>query len=503
MAQTRTFPRICIALGLADASALLEHARREAEAGEPFLEFRLDFLDHPEQGPAVIRRFLDEFPDSIVLATCRRHQNHGKFNGSLEEQFDLLDKAVEAGAQAVDFEIETAEAAAERLGRFRGRALVIVSYHNFETTPAMDMIVARVLKVQADAYKLVTMARKPSDNMRVLAAAKALTRHRMVVLAMGEIGFPTRVLSPVYGGFYTYAAPSHFEGTATGQVCARHLRKLYSVEKLGKASKVYGVIADPVRHSISPAVHNRAFQARRIDAVYLPFLVSPAHLRDFFTLARTLPVSGFSVTIPHKQKIIRYLDLVDPLARRIGAVNTVWRKGGKWRGANTDAAGITGPLARALRLRNASILIAGNGGAARAAAFALIDAGAKVSIVGRNGDRVRALAKICGAEGLAREQLAGRGFDAVVHATPLGMFPHAEGCFFDGEIPAGVVFDMVYNPIETELLRRAKEQGKGIVSGLDMFIEQAVRQFEIWTEESAPRSAMAKAAAESLQNHFK
>ena len=482
---------------------MLEHARREAQAGEPFLEFRLDFLDHPEQGPPIIRRFLDEFPDSIVLATCRRHQNHGKFNGSLEQQFDLLDKAVDAGAQAVDVEIETAEAASERLTRFRGRALVIVSYHNFETTPAMDTIVSRVLKVQADAYKLVTMARKPSDNMRVLAAAKALTRHRMVVLAMGEIGFPTRVLSPVYGGFYTYAAPSHFEGTATGQVCARHLRKLYSVEKLGQAWKVYGVIADPVRHSISPAVHNRAFQARRIDAVYLPFLVSPAHLRDFFTLAGTLPVSGFSVTIPHKQKIIRYLDAVDPLARRIGAVNTVWRKGGKWRGTNTDAAGVSSPLGRVLRLRNASILIAGNGGAARAAAFALSDAGAKISIAGRNGDRVRALAKACGAEGLTREQLAGRRFDAVVHATPLGMFPNVKGCFFEGEIPAGVVFDMVYNPIETELLRRAKEQGKQTISGMEMFIEQAVRQFEIWTGESAPRFAMAKAAAESLENHFK
>ncbi len=119
------------------------------------------------------------------------------------------------------------------------------------------------------------------------------------------------------------------------------------------------MIADPVRHSISPAVHNRAFQSRRVDAVYLPFLVSPAYLRDFFSLAAKLPLSGFSVTIPHKQKIIRYLDVVDPLAKRIGAVNTVWRKAGKWRGTNTDAAGVTGPLAQLLRLPKASVLIVG------------------------------------------------------------------------------------------------------------------------------------------------
>jgi 3-dehydroquinate dehydratase/shikimate dehydrogenase len=336
----------------------------------------------------------------------------------------------------------------------------------------------------------------------VLSAAKGLPKQRMIVLAMGELGFPTRVLSPVFGGAFTYAAPMQTDGTAAGQVSARYLRHLYRVEKLGKTAHIYGVIADPVRHSISPAVHNRAFQSRRVDAVYLPFLVSPALLRDFFSLAEKLPLSGFSVTIPHKQKIIRYLDVVDPLARRIGAVNTVWRKAGKWRGANTDAAGVTGPLSRHLKLNKASVLIVGNGGAARGAAFALSDAGAKISLVGRNVDRVRALAKVCGAEPLSREQLGSMHFDAVVHATPLGMFPNVHESFFTGAIPADVVFDMVYNPLETQLLKLAREQGKTVIPGLEMFIEQAAAQFEIWTGESAPRAVMLKAANEALTgNH--
>jgi 3-dehydroquinate dehydratase / shikimate dehydrogenase len=500
MAQTRSLPRICIALGLPDIQTLLDHARREAEAGELFLEFRLDFLDQPRKGAAAIRGFLEQFPDCLILATCRRHQNHGKFNGSIEEQLAILDQAIDAGAHAVDIEIETAEVAQERLHVFRGRTQVIVSYHNFEATPPMDTVISRVMKVQADAYKLVTTARKPSDNVRVLAAAKALPKHKLVVLAMGELGFPTRVLSPVFGGIYTYAAPMFASGTAAGQVSARSLRHLYRVEKLAKSAKIFGVIADPVRHSISPAVHNRAFQSRRVDAVYLPFLVSPAYLRDFFSMAAKLPLSGFSVTIPHKQKIIRYLDVVDPLAKRIGAVNTVWRKAGKWRGTNTDAAGVTGPLSRILKLPNASVLIVGNGGAARGAACALSDAGSKVSLVGRNADRVRALAKICGAEPLGRDQLDQRHFDVVVHATPLGMFPHVNECFFNGHIPGDVVFDMVYNPMETLLVQRAREQGKTVIPGLDMFIEQAVRQFEIWTGESAPRPVMLKAAAEALEN---
>jgi 3-dehydroquinate dehydratase/shikimate dehydrogenase len=481
----------------------MDHARREAEAGESFLEFRLDYLDRVSDGAGAIRGFLQQFPDCIVLATCRRRQNHGKFNGSIEEQFDVLEAAVAAGAQAVDIEVETAEAAAERVNQFHGRASLVISYHNYESTPPMDSVAGRLMRIPGDAYKVVTTARKPSDNLRVLAAARAFPRNNMVVLAMGELGFPTRVLSPVFGAAYTYAAPSGSEGTAAGQVGAHQLRRLYHVEKLKRTSKIYGVIADPIRHSLSPAVHNRAFQLRRMDAVYLPFLVSPAHLRDFFTIAAGLPLAGFSVTIPHKQKIVRYLDAVDPLARRIGAVNTVWRRGGKWRGANTDVAGITGPLGRVLKLKNASILIVGNGGAARGAAFALAGAGAKIAISGRNFDRVRALAKVCAATALSKDQLAGRHFDGVVHATPLGMYPHVGGCFFEGEIPAEVVFDLVYNPLETELLKRAKAQGKTVVPGLDMFIEQAVRQFEIWTGDTAPRAAMVRAAHEALEHSCK
>ena len=368
MAQTRPFPRICIALGFPDLDRLLEHARHEAEAGESFLEFRLDYLEYPERGAEAIRGFLEQYPECIVLATCRRHQNRGKFNGSIEEEMRVLDVAVTAGAHAVDVEIESAEAAAARLSLFRGRARLIVSYHNYEATPQLDTLLNRMTRIPADGYKIVTTARKPSDFGRVLTLAKAHPRMPLIVLAMGELGFPSRVLSAAFGGMYTYAAPMATQGTAAGQVCARQLRHVYRVDKLSRSTKIYGVVADPVRHSISPAVHNRAFQYRRMEAVYLPFLVAPAQMRDFFALAERLPVAGFSVTIPHKQKILRYLDIVDPLARRIGAVNTVWRKAGKWRGANTDAPGVTAPLAHQMRLHNASVLIVGNGGAARSAA---------------------------------------------------------------------------------------------------------------------------------------
>ncbi|HTW65021.1 MAG TPA: shikimate dehydrogenase [Bryobacteraceae bacterium] len=485
-------------MGFPDAPKLLEQARREANAGESFFEFRLDYLPAPEQGIAIIRKFLAAHPECSILATCRRHQNHGKFNGSVEDQLRILDTAFDAGARAIDVEIESAENAVPRLEVLRGKGQLLLSYHNYDGTPSPESVVRRMLRIPADGYKIVTTARKPSDNARILAVTKSHPRTPLIVLAMGEIGFPTRVLATAWGGMFTYAAPNASEGTASGQVCARVLRHLYRVEKFSRAAKIYGVIADPVRHSISPAVHNRAFQSLRLDAVYLPFLVQPAQLKDFFTLAGSLPIAGFSVTIPHKQRILRYLDVVDPLARRIGAVNTVWKKAGKWRGANTDADAVTVPLSRKLRLSKSSVLVVGNGGAARSAAYALVGSGAKVSIVGRNPDRVRSLARACGAESLLREQVNGRKFDALVHATPLGMLPNTDACFFPGALPAELVFDMVYNPLETTLLRHAEAQGLTVISGLQMFLEQATRQFEIWTGCPAPRPVMEKAAIEAL-----
>jgi 3-dehydroquinate dehydratase/shikimate dehydrogenase len=498
MPRRIVLPRICIALGFPEVETLLAHARAEYDAGERFFEFRLDYLPSPELGIAAMRKFLARHSDCTILATCRRHQNHGRFNGSIEEQIQVLDAAIKAGAKAVDIEIESAENCVERLEFLRSRAYLLLSYHNYGGTPPLESLLRRMTRISADGYKVVTTARKPSDNYRILALARTHPKTSTVVLAMGETGFPTRVLSTAFGGLYTYAAPNASGGTAAGQVCAHQLRHLYRVEKFTKDARIYGVIADPVRHSISPVVHNRAFQARRADAVYLPFLVKPTQLKDFLVLADKLPLAGFSVTIPHKQKILRYLDIVDPLARRIGAVNTVWKRAGKWRGTNTDAEGVTVPLQRHMRLSKATVLVVGNGGAARGAAFAAATAGARLAITGRNLDRVRALAKACDGEPLSRDQAEARMFDVLIHATPLGMYPKVDQCFFADRIPGKLVLDMVYNPHETMLGRMAKDRGSIVIPGLEMFLEQAARQFEIWTGESAPRAVMEKAALEAL-----
>jgi 3-dehydroquinate dehydratase / shikimate dehydrogenase len=487
----RSLPRICVALGLPSPSELGRAAEAEYKDGNTFLEFRLDYLGDPSASINLIRAFHKHYPEVHLLATCRLKQNNGRFTGTIEQQIAILQDAAKAGAAAIDLEIESAERAKVGALMLHDSASLIISYHNFQNTPALDPVLRRLRRVPAAAYKIATTACKPSDNLRLLQFAR---EHRdpppLIALAMSEMGTPSRVLAPSLGSAFTYAAPLECERTAPGQLSAKLMHTLFRCEKLTRQSRVYGVIADPVAHSKSPHIHNRAFQARRLDAVYIPFLVAPSHLSDWMQLAANLPVPGFSVTLPHKQRILRYLDVIDPTAKRIGAVNTVWRKAGKWRGTNTDTDGIVKPLARHLRLPHASTLIAGYGGAARAAALALADAGAKITITGRNMKSARSLAQAVRAEAVTLKEAQTQHYDALLHATPVGMSPNPNQCLFNDVIPADIVFDMVYNPHETLLLKRAKEQSCTIIHGSDMLLEQAAGQFEIWTGESAPRAAM-------------
>jgi 3-dehydroquinate dehydratase / shikimate dehydrogenase len=490
----RSLPRICVALGFSTTTQLHKAAEHEYKDGNTFLEFRLDYLSDPAAGVDVITNFLKRYSDAQILATCRHQANHGRFSGSVDKQVRLLATAGKAGAIAVDLEIESTEKAKDAAAFLREQVPLIVSYHNFTSTPSLATISRRLLRIPADAYKIVVTARKPSDNLRTIQFVRnGIPSAPLVAFAMSDIGVPTRILGPSCGCLYTYAAPSEAQGTADGQVSGKLMHNLYRCEKLKPQTRVYGVIADPVAHSKSPLIHNRGFQSRRLDAVYLPFRVATPHLGDWIKFASELPVHGFSVTIPHKQRILRYLDIVEPLAKRIGAVNTVWRKGGKWRGTNTDVDGVLRPLTRHQRIPRASVLIAGYGGAARAAAIALADAGAKVTITGRDPKRAAMLARAANAETVSIGDAAKNHFDVLIHATPVGMSPNIHESLFPDEIPADVVFDMVYNPHQTALLKQAAAQGCKVIHGSEMLLEQAGRQFEIWTGETAPLSVMRSA----------
>jgi len=314
---------------------------------------------------------------------------------------------------------------------------------------------------------------------------------------MGEVGLPARVLALRQGSALAYAPIG--QATAPGQVSLHDLKYLYRAHELTRHTRVYGVVGNPVGHSLSPLMHNTGFVARRVDAIYLPFLVKD--LRDFLSAVPELGIRGFSVTIPHKQNILRYLQECDPLAAEIGAVNTIIvRRNGWLFGCNTDYVGVLRALEKKMRLAGSRVLIFGAGGVARAAAFALAKAGADVAICARRENAARALAKAVGGESLPRRALRSETFDAIINSTPIGMHPRDQvSPLAASELNCRIVMDLINRPEKTKLLRLAASKGMTTVSGVEMFVPQGVAQWEMWTGMRAPESLMRRAVLRALR----
>jgi 3-dehydroquinate dehydratase/shikimate dehydrogenase len=317
---------------------------------------------------------------------------------------------------------------------------------------------------------------------------------------MGEMGLAGRILALRAGSALAYAAVE--QATAPGQLSLDAMVHLYRAGQITRRTRVYGVIGNPISHSLSPLLHNTAFHARKFDAVFVPFLVRD--LDDFLRSVNPFGMAGFAVTIPHKEEILRHLDDCDPLAARIGAVNTVViRSAGRLYGYNTDYVGVLRSLERRMQLAGSRVLLIGAGGAARAAAFALAQAGAIVCLSARRPQRARALARAVGAQVVARADLRREFFDAIVNSTPVGMYPRGGSPLQGAELNCRLVMDMVYRPRTTELLRIARRRGIEIVSGVEMFLAQGFAQYEIWTGERAPEAAVRRAVVAVLEREEK
>jgi 3-dehydroquinate dehydratase/shikimate dehydrogenase len=280
---------------------------------------------------------------------------------------------------------------------------------------------------------------------------------------------------------------------------AHDLRSLYRIEQVDPATRVYGVAGDPVAHSLSPTIMNAAFRRENVNAVYLPLHAKT--LKDLLKCVRDIPIHGLSITMPYKEAILPYLDNTDAHTTKIGACNTVVRgQDGKLYGFNTDTSGVVRPLERRLStITDAKILVLGAGGAARAAVFGLKERGAEVFILNRSLPPAQKLARRAHARSLKRADLKKYAFDVIVNATPVGMNNSRETPLQEKEINARFVFDMIYDPGETRLLKLAKERGAQIIPGIEMFVHQAARQFEIWTGKPAPQDDMLQVVTLALQ----
>ena len=495
-------PRVCVAVTGSDPGGMIEKAEALVR-DNTFLEFRLDYLSRPALALPKIKQFCEYHPHVASIATCRRAANGGKFRGSLASQLDILGKAAAAGCQLVDVELQTAShCKPQQLERLRMRAALILSFHDFRATKKLEETLAKMVAIPADFYKIVSTATTLYDNVAMMKfIEKNSGKYSLIGVCMGEQGIISRVLSVRAGSVFTFAAVSEDEKTAPGQITAPELRSTYRIEQVDAATRVYAVAGDPVAHSLSPAVMNAALRRETVNGVYVALHAKT--LKDLLSCVRDIPIHGLSITMPYKETIVSHLDNTDSHTTKVGACNTVVRaQDGKLYGFNTDAAGVVRPLQQRIELEQAKVLVLGAGGAARAAVFGLKERGAEVYILNRTAGPAQKLARSARARLIKRADLKKLVFDVIINATPVGMGNTKESPLNENEIKARYVFDMIYDPPETRLMKMAKAAGAEVIPGIEMFVYQAARQFEIWTGKPAPVDEMFNVVTLALQERM-
>jgi 3-dehydroquinate dehydratase/shikimate dehydrogenase len=488
--------RLCAVIATPSAAAALAQIT-EALKQTKTLELRLDWLKSDRERSRLVSLLKRRrFGGITLLATCRRVLGGGKLEGGAEAELYWLTQAREAGCQWCDLEIETLRELPGQCARACPiPKKILLSAHDFQRTPKLPRRFVHARQGEADAYKIAVMARTLTDSLRVLRLARESTG--VVVVPMGEVGLPARLLALREGSALAYAPVE--AATAPGQVSLQEFKRLYRADAATRKTVVCGVIGNPIAHSLSPLLHNTGYVAAKRDAMFLPFLVE--NLGEFVSAIPEFGLRGISVTIPHKKTMMKYLDDCEPIAERIGAINTVVvSKSGRLRGSNTDYTGVLRALQGKLRLAGARVLIFGAGGSARAAAFALTNIGADVMICARRESAARELARACGAQVIKRRHIAAACFELIVNATPVGMHPN-EGVspLSAKELNAQFVMDLIYRPMQTELLRIAAKKQIGAISGVEMFLAQGFAQWELLMGLRAPEAAMRRAVLQKLR----
>lgn len=490
-----------------DVDTVRARVARAERAGADLIELRLDTCAARGIDPEALLGEIARWP-LPVLVTNRAREEGGDWDGAERRRLELLCAADDAGAAALDVEL----AALERLPRRPRSARLVLSHHDF-AGPGGDLpdVVRRMYAAGADIAKVAVTPRDAVDleELARLAArwgsdgSERTAGKGLVAIGMGEIGLPSRLLAGAWGCALAFGRLDGVAGSAPGQPSLRDLVKRYRVRQQGPETCIFGVLGDPVAHSLSPVIHNSAFAHDGLDAVYVPFL---AHDPVAFWRACGDWIDGLSVTIPHKEALLDELDEVEELALRIGAVNTIYRgEEGQTIGANTDAPAAVDCVVDAVGdLHDRTVLILGAGGVARAIAFALHAAGARIVIANRTRARAEDLAAAVGpgCRALDLEEAREVPYHVIVNGTSVGMREDLSPWPAEAHRPDATAFDTVYTPLETRFLREAQDAGCRPICGLSMFIGQAAGQYQRWTGREAPEPLMQRVALEALGTNW-
>lgn len=510
--------KICISVCAGTADELIEQTKRAEDLAD-VIEIRFDCLDEGEtkgkRFELIIEQIKKTRTKKSVLATYRPREQGGKRELTEHERGNFF-RYLNLNNIADYADVEVDMAFIFEFERF-ARIDLIHSYHNFSSDHVeLEKIYCRLSK-KSKITKIAVQSEDVTDTIpvwKLLEKAKS-DKKQIIPIAMGESGKWTRILGLAHGAFMTYAALDPGKETAPGQVSAKDLIEVYRAKELDENTEVYGILGNNTSVSMSPYIHNAAFKFHDLNSVFVPLQV---HDLDEFIRRMVKPETreielnfkGFSVTIPHKQAIVKHLDFIDDAAKKIGAVNTVKIVDGKLYGCNTDANGFIEPLKNAYGdLKNTKVAILGAGGAARACIYALENEGANVTVFARDLEKAKSLTEDfeVGLQKLTKTKnqkpkTEFKEFEILVNTTPLGMKGKA-----DGETPAiaeqleglNLVYDLIYIPFQTPLMTEADKAGVPKIGGLAMLIAQAIEQQKIWTGLDAPMREMSRAASEKLQ----
>jgi 3-dehydroquinate dehydratase / shikimate dehydrogenase len=472
-------PLLCVTVTAATTAEL--RAKRDAVEDADLVELRLDTVADPDPVAALAGR------RRPAIVTCRPTWEGGSFTGSEAERKRILAEAIDGGAEYVD--LEWRAQFDDLVGRTGGRRIVLSS-HDFHGVPIdLEARVHAMRSTGAEIVKVAAATTSLSDCVPLLEFAAGNGRQGGIILiGMGPYGLPTRILASRFGSAWTYAGGVR----DVGQVSADALLHDYHFRSITDSTQIYGVTGASVAHSVSPAMHNAAFRAATIDAVYLPLPATSA--ADFVAFGRALGISGASVTIPHKVTLFDAVDEVCTVARRIGAINTIRVVDGRWIGGNTDAGGFLAPLQERVALEGLRVAVLGAGGAARAVVVALASAGCAVRLHARNRGQAEEIAALTPVE-IGPWPPESGSWDVLVNCTPVGMYPRVdETPVAPEQITGRYVYDLIYNPGTTRLLRDAAAVGCQPIGGLEMLVAQAREQFVWWTG-TTPRARVMRDAA--------
>jgi 3-dehydroquinate dehydratase/shikimate dehydrogenase len=491
--------QLCVSIGRTRHKMMQTEIHEAAKAGAQLIELRLDFLAKAPD----FKRLLLEKPCPLVAAV-RRQQDGGRWSGTEEQRQMLLRQIIVGGFDWVDLETDVADV----IRRF-GNVRRIVSYHNFrETPPNLDEIHAGMCKQDPDVVKLAVKAESPTDNVRVLELIKS-SKTPTVAHCMGDLGIPSRILGAKFGAPFTYCAFNKERELAPGMLSFDEMMNVYHYDKINAETKVYGVIGDPIGHSLSPLLHNAAFRKLGLNCVYVPFRVPREYnLGQFVTAFERLPVYGYSVTIPHKEAAATLAHQKDEYVESTKAANTLVRRGeGVWSAYNTDCSAAIDAMQHGLaqlemapQLHGRAVLLLGAGGAARGIAHALQREKAQVTIANRDPKRAHRLAEEVGCkytDWSARHSVV---CEMLVNATSVGMHPNTdESPIHPSFLRSGlIVFDAVYNPETTLLVKEARERNCRVMTGVEMFVRQASEQFWHFTGQEVSQEELRKIVRRAL-----